>query len=105
MSKLLHSDFFDVKEADYERELRRFRKAALREIVLFIDPTYPNNYDTDIISLNDISYFFQKVAQTKIWNDETIRKNEALIRELANSVSRVNFNKAEDEDKFYISQA
>lgn len=105
MSKLLHSDFFDVKEADYERELRRFRKAALREIVLFIDPTYPNGYDTDIISLSDISYFFQKVAQTKIWNDETIRKNEALIRELANSVSRVNFNKAEDEDKFYISQA
>lgn len=105
MSKLLHSDFFDVKESDYERELRRFRKAALREIVLFIDPTYPKDYDYDIISLNDISYFFQQVAQTKIWNDETIRKNEALIRELANSVSRVNFNKSEDEDKFYISQA
>lgn len=92
VSSILHSEFFDVKEEEYEKKVREFRKAALKEIVIFIDPTYPENYDYDIISLEDISYFFQKIAQTKIWNDATIRKNEALIRELANSVSRVNFN-------------
>lgn len=88
----MHNEFFDVKEEEYEKKLREFRKSALKEIVIFIDPTYPEDYDYDIISLEDISYFFQKIAQTKIWNDTTIRKNEALIRELANSVSRVNFN-------------
>ena len=94
-----------MKDSEYERKLREFRKAALKEIVIFIDPTYPEDYDYDIISLEDISYFFQKIAQTKIWNDATIRKNEALIRELANSVSRVNFDAGEDVDKYYISQS
>lgn len=105
VSSILQTEFFDVKEKDYEKKLREFRKAALKEIVIFIDPTYPENYDYDIISLEDISYFFQQIAKTKIWNDATIRKNEALIRELANSVSRANFNAGEDIDKYYISQS
>jgi hypothetical protein len=105
VSSILQNEFFDVKEKDYERKLREFRKAAMKEIVIFIDPTYPENYDYDIISLEDISYFFQQIAKTKIWNDATIRKNEALIRELANSVSRANFNAGEDVDNYYISQS
>jgi hypothetical protein len=39
----------------------------LKEIVTFIDPDYPEGYDYDIISLEDISYFFQQIAKTKIW--------------------------------------
>lgn len=101
----MQNQFFDVKDNEYDKKLREFRKEALKEIVTFIDPTYPEDYDYDMISLEDISYFFQQIAKTKIWNDQTIRKNEALIRELANSVSRVNFDAGEDVDKYYISQS
>lgn len=103
ISAILQNEFFDVKEEEYEKKLREFRKRALKEIVTFIDPDYPEGYDYDIISLEDISYFFQQIAKTKIWWDEIIRKNEALIRELANAVSRVNFDEGEDIDNFYIS--
>lgn len=105
VSAILQNEFFEVKDSEYWQKLREFRKAALKEIVIFIDPTYPEDYDYDIISLEDISYFFQKIAQTKIWNDKTIRLNESLIRELANSVSRKNFNVGDDVDNFYVSQA
>ena len=103
ISAILQNEFFDVKEDEYEKKLREFRKRALKEIVTFIDPDYPEWYDYDMISLEDISYFFQQIAKTKIWWDEVIRKNEALIRELANAVSRANFDEGEDVDNFYIS--
>ena len=35
----------------------------------------------------------------------TITKNEALIRELANSISRKNFLEKEDIDNYYVSNA
>ena len=101
----MNNKYFNVEEKDYEVKLREFRKEALKEIVTFIDPTYPEDYDDDFISLGDISYFFQQIAKTKIWNDQTIRRNEALIRELANSVSRANFLENENVDNFYISNA
>ena len=103
LSTILQNEYFDVPEEKYEVKLREFRKRALKEIVTFIDPMYPEDYDYDIISLEDISYFFQQIAKTKIWWDEIIRKNEALIRELANAVSRVNFDSGEDIDDYYIS--
>ena len=105
VSSILNNKYFTVAEKDYEVKLREFRKEALKEIVTYIDPTYPEDYDDDFITLGDISYFFQQIAKTKIWNDQTIRKNEALIRELANSISRVNFLENENVDNFYISNA
>lgn len=105
VSTILNNKYFTVAEKDYEVKLREFRKEALKEIVTYIDPTYPEDYDDDFITLGDISYFFQQIAKTKIWNDQTIRKNEALIRELANSISRVNFLENENVDNFYISNA
>ena len=105
MSTILQAKYFNVKDEEYEVKLREFRKAALKEIVKYIDPMYPEDYEDDFISLGDISYFFQQIAKTKIWNDQTIRRNEALIRELANSVSRKNFLEEENVDNFYTSNA
>lgn len=104
LSNLLSDEFFDTKPSEYGQELRRFRKLALTKIVEYVDPTYPKDYENDFITLDDISYFIQMVAKTKIWKDNEIKENEVLIREFVNSISRSNYKKEiKDEDKFYIS--
>lgn len=103
ITDILEQGYMNIMPDDFDKELRGFRKRALKAIVSYIDPQYPKGYDTDIITLEDISYFLQMVARTKIWKDEVIKTNEILIREFANAVSRKNFAGIIDADNYYIS--
>lgn len=100
---VLESEYSKVKPEKYEELLRGFRKKAIKKIVEYMDPMYPKDWETDFITLDDISYFLQMVARTKIWKDTEIKINEPLIREFANAVSIKNYNAEEDYDNFYIS--
>ena len=100
---MLESEYSKVKPEKYEELLRGFRKKAIKKIVEYMDPMYPKDWETDFITLDDISYFLQMVARTKIWKDTEIKINEPLIREFANAVSIKNYNAEEDYDNFYIS--
>lgn len=77
----------------------------MKKLVQFMDSAYPDCYDTDFVTLDDISAVLYIVAKNKIWKDMIMRDNEIVIKELVNSVSRKNFNLDEDVDTSYIKKS
>lgn len=94
---VLEDDYFDAWPEDFEIDVRDFRLKALKKIIEELDPFYGEDSKKDFFSYDDISQFLQLCAKNRIRWDAIIKKNEVIIRQLANWTAAKAIEKDFDE--------
>lgn len=97
MIDVLEKDYFDAGPEDFHTDVRDFRLKALKKIIEELDPFYWPDSESDFFTYNDISQFLQSCAKNRIWWDAIIKKNEVIVKEMANWTSPKAYNLKKEE--------